>query len=447
MYSLKHPEGFLTDYEWENYVLMSETIPAERALPDGLTDREQWLCWRAEDRDGKVTKVPVDPATGSFASTTNPSTWSDFETACERARTETVDGLGFVFTDDDPIVGVDLDECRIPETGKTREWASDIIDRLDSFTEVSPSGTGFHVLVEGSLPGGRNRKGDVELYESNRFFTVTGDHVDGTPETVESRTEALASVYREYLETDSKSDEDESESSPESEPTHANDSSSRLSDEESMSLSDEESTSLSDEALLERAKNASNGEKFTRLYRGRTTGYESNSEADMALCALLAFWTGGNGSQMDRLFRASGLYRDKWDETHYADGSTYGEKTIERAIAGTSEFYEPSGTDSASKARSDEGSKTVSENAAVTDSNEATQTMRPSPTQSVSFEHESEYLERLETLESELQSTLDENDRLRSELEQERSRRKELEAELEAERETDEDDGRWWIPW
>ena len=83
----------------------------------------------------------------------------------------------------------------------------------------------------------------------------------------------------------------------------------------------------------------------------------------------------------------------------------------------------------------------------VIDSNEATQTMRPSSTQSVSFEHDSEYLDRLETLESELQSTLDENDRLRSELEQERSRRKELEAELEAERETDEDDGRWWIPW
>jgi len=245
-------------------------------------------------------------------------------------------------------------------------------------------------------------------------------------------------VYREYLEVDSESDEDESESSPESESTQVDDSPSRL--------SDEESSRLSDEALLERAKNASNGEKFARLYRGRTSGYESNSEADMALCALLAFWTGGNGSQMDRLFRDSGLYRDKWDETHYADGSTYGEKTIERAIAGTSEFYEPSGTDSASNAGSDEGSTAVSENATEFDAPEATDTARPSPTQSVSFEHESEYLERLETLESELQQTLDETDRLRRELEHERSRRKELEAELEAARETDED-GRWWMPW
>jgi len=61
----------------------------------------------------------------------------------------------------------------------------------------------------------------------------------------------------------------------------------------------------------------------------------------MALCCLLAFWTGGDHQQIDRLFRQSGLLRDKWDEVHYADGSTYGEKTIERAVASISEFYDP----------------------------------------------------------------------------------------------------------
>jgi len=102
---------------------------------------------------------------------------------------------------------------------------------------------------------------------------------------------------------------------------------------------------LEDEDLLEKATSASNGEKFERLWNGNTAGYDSQSEADMALCCLLAFWTGGDRTQMDQLFRQSGLLREKWDEVHYADGSTYGEKTIERAIATTSEFYDPDAGD------------------------------------------------------------------------------------------------------
>jgi len=97
--------------------------------------------------------------------------------------------------------------------------------------------------------------------------------------------------------------------------------------------------------LIEKARNASNGEKFERLWNGNTVGYDSQSEADMALCCLLAFWTGGDQTQMEHLFRQSGLLREKWDEVHYADGSTYGEKTIERAIAITSEFYDPGAGD------------------------------------------------------------------------------------------------------
>jgi primase-polymerase (primpol)-like protein len=93
--------------------------------------------------------------------------------------------------------------------------------------------------------------------------------------------------------------------------------------------------------LLKKAQRASNGPKFERLWGGNTGGYESNSEADMALCCLLAFWSGGDQRQMDRLFRQSGLLREKWDEVHFADGSTYGEKTIERAISNTLEFYDP----------------------------------------------------------------------------------------------------------
>ena len=102
--------------------------------------------------------------------TTDSETWRGFQTAREAVTTTPVDGLGFVFTAGDPLIGVDLDDCRDPETGKPTAWASQIISQLDSYTEVSPSGTGYHILVTGALPDGRNRAGDLELYDRSRFL-------------------------------------------------------------------------------------------------------------------------------------------------------------------------------------------------------------------------------------------------------------------------------------
>ncbi|MDL0121789.1 hypothetical protein [Halobacterium salinarum] len=315
---------------------MSDPIIDEpEVLPDALREREQWVCWREEDRDGKPTKIPVTPGAGGFASSTESDTWSDVETALEYTETEHADGIGFVFTDDDPIVGVDLDDCRDPETGDIDDAARDIIDRLDSYTEVSPSGTGYHVLLKGELPDGRNRRGSVELYDMARFFTVTGDHVEQTPNRVARRQDALTAIHREYVQ------DTERATASESEQRDGTDNESRATDTDDADVN----VDLEDEELLEKARNASNGEKFERLWNGNTVGYDSQSEADMALCCLLAFWTGGDRTQMDHLFRQSGLLREKWDEVHYADGSTYGEKTIERAIATTSEFYDPDASD------------------------------------------------------------------------------------------------------
>ncbi|WP_257300554.1 hypothetical protein [Haloarchaeobius sp. FL176] len=312
---------------------MSESPVSVSVLPEVIREREQWVCWREEKREGKPTKIPVMPGTGRFASSTDPETWGEFEQALEYAETEYADGVGFVFTDDDPIVGVDLDDCRDPETGEANDAARDIIDRLDSYTEVSPSGTGFHVLIRGELPDGRNRRGSVELYDTARFFTVTGDHVADTPSRIARRQDALTAVHREYVQ--------DTETNTDSDSGHRD-----AADERSATTRpvDVESD-LEDEELLEKARNASNGSKFDRLWNGSTAGYDSQSEADMALSCLLAFWTGGDQTQADRLFRRSGLLREKWDEVHYADGSTYGEKTIERAVATTSEFYEPTGDD------------------------------------------------------------------------------------------------------
>ena len=295
------------------------------AIPEALAERTQWICWRAEDRDGKTTKIPVDPATGGFASTTDDRTWAKFEQALECAATDVADGIGFVFTATDPLVGIDLDDCRDPETGRPLEPAVTIIKQLESFTEVSPSGTGYHVIVEGELPRGRNRRGPIEMYEESRFFTVTAEHVDGTPTSIERRQAALEEVHEQFVAEEEDTVEDAGAEAESSEiPSRSN-----------------PVLDLEDEELLEKARSASNGEKFDGLWRGSIAGYASQSEADMALCCLLAFWTGRDATRMDQLFRRSGLMRAKWDDVHHADGSTYGEKTIERAIATTDDVYDP----------------------------------------------------------------------------------------------------------
>jgi len=132
---------------------MSNRVLADKTtIPETICEREQWVCWKKTQRDGQHNKIPVTPGGGGFASSTDPETWAGFEIALEYARTGKADGVGFVFTDDDPIVGVDLDDCRDPETGEVDSEAQDIIERLDSYTEISPSGTGYHVLIEGELP-------------------------------------------------------------------------------------------------------------------------------------------------------------------------------------------------------------------------------------------------------------------------------------------------------
>ncbi|QOS13391.1 uncharacterized protein HfgLR_20755 (plasmid) [Haloferax gibbonsii] len=319
------------------------TFVTQGKLPPKLVERDQWVCWRSEKRDGKKTKIPVVPGEGSFASSTDPETWSDFETALDFVTNERADGIGFVFTKEDPIVGIDLDDCRDPETGDVDEDAQDIIDRLDSYTEISPSGMGYHVLIKGDLPEGRNRRGHIELYDTARFFTVTGDRVDNTPGHVKRRQDALEAIHREYVQLHSENKEPERD--------------------EHTSVRDDAKTTpavaLEDDELLKKAKNASNGPKFERLWNGNTAGYDSNSEADMALCCLLAFWTGGDTTQIDTLFRQSGLLRAKWDEVHYADGSTYGEKTIERAVEATSEYYDPSPRDESTQSKLETATETT----------------------------------------------------------------------------------------
>lgn len=142
-------------------------------IPEELKVRPQWVAWKLELRDGKQTKVLYTSGTGRRASATDLMTWEPFEEALEAYEAGGYAGVGFVFCSADPFVGVDLDGCVDPETGEIALWASQIIEGLDSYTELSPSGTGVHIVSRGKIPSS-GRRGSVEMYSQDRFFTMTG---------------------------------------------------------------------------------------------------------------------------------------------------------------------------------------------------------------------------------------------------------------------------------
>jgi putative DNA primase/helicase len=289
-------------------------LPDELAsVPTAIREHDQWIGWEIQMRDDGPQKMPIQADTGGPARVNDPETWVSFSTALESWKANDVEGVGFVFTADDVIAGVDLDGIRDPETGALDDAARDIVERLDSYTEVSPSGTGVHVLVKGFKPPGRNRHGDVEMYDRSRYFTVTGDHLEQTPTSIEVRQDALRSVHMEYVGRDSG-------------PQTAESGESDLSDVEANDGVDLPERIQPDE-ILERAKR---NDKFERLWRGDHAEYPSQSEADMALCCSLAYRTGGDIQLMDELFRQSGLMRPKWDEDR--GDQTYGELTLQKAV-------------------------------------------------------------------------------------------------------------------
>jgi hypothetical protein len=162
-------------------------------LPE-LRARPHWVCWKYEkDDNGKTTKKPYRP-NGRYASSTTPATWSTFETAAKAAAQ--FDGIGIVCADG--LAGIDLDHC-LDDAGNLSDRARSIIDRMDTYTEVTPSGHGLRCLFFGELPGDgipSNALG-VEMYDSGRYFTVTGKHLEGTPRTIEHRAEQAAAIYEE----------------------------------------------------------------------------------------------------------------------------------------------------------------------------------------------------------------------------------------------------------
>jgi hypothetical protein len=302
--------------------MMRTPKPNLSNIPYDLKAIPQWVNWRWEQRPDKTTgemrwtKPPYQP-NGQHAESDNPATWVSFSEAVAAYQKGGFSGIGFVVTKDDNLAGVDLDHCRDPETGAIEAWAQHIVDRLNSYTEVSPSGTGLRIFLWANLPPKDRKIGDFECYQSGRYLTVTGNHLSGTPTTVEHRQSEILAVHTEAFAERNKPRTNGKVSTPSTLP------------------------SLDDKEVLDKAFNAKNGEAVWRLFHGDISQYKSHSEADLALCSHLAFYTGRDTQKVDRLFRASDLYRPKWDDERGT--STYGQLTIERAFEGRTEFYRANG--------------------------------------------------------------------------------------------------------
>src|SRR5262249_21297950 len=279
-------------------------------IPTELTALNQWVVWRYElSGDGKWTKVPFRVADNRKASSTDPKDWTSFQRALTAYQQGRYDGIGFVCTPESGIVGVDLDHCC---NATWEPWAVEIIETLNSYSEFSPSGTGVRIFVKGSLPDGRRRKGNIEMYASGRYFTVTGHVLTNSLRTIESRHEKIAEIHAKFV---------ADKPQPKTNPSNGNC-----------------ARKLSDDELLKKAFAARNGDKLKRLFGGDTSEHQDdNSAADMAFCQMLVFWT-DDPRQVDRIFRRSGLMRDKWDEKHGA--MTYGEATIKKVFANRTGRYE-----------------------------------------------------------------------------------------------------------
>ncbi len=298
---------------------MQAVAPDLTAFPRALLSKPNWVCWRYQESGGKRTKVPYAPNGRSMAKSNDPSTWGALEAARQTLIQGRADGIGFMF--DETMFGVDLDHCIDPETGEVSPEAAAIVRQIPSYAEYSVSGTGLHILCLGALPtqeGRGKRHGLVEIYGKGRYFVVTGKPFGGNALPLRECTEEIKPLLAQI---------EASRKKPDSPPARA---------KKPVHLP---SDALEDGDLLKRMfANAKSGPTVKALYEGGNLTYTSASEADLALCNHLAFWTDRDAARMDRLFRASGRMRSKWDEVH--DGAhTYGHMTIEKAIEHTPEGY------------------------------------------------------------------------------------------------------------
>jgi putative DNA primase/helicase len=296
-------------------------------IPAELKARRQFVGWRWIWRGDRWTKPPYQIARPDKKAKSNaPETWATFADAWDAYYLEDVPGIGYVVSPDDPYCFIDLDKCVDAESGEIVEEAAEIIASFPgAYIERSVSGTGIHILTRGSIPGDRHTAiangFKVEIYDRERFMTLTGQLWTDLPaDGIALEQDAIDAFYERYFPA-----KPEPESAPAPARTFA------------------PHSDADDAWRLAKARAASNGAAFASLYDHGDLSAHSNdrNRADQALANHLAFWLDANPSRIDRAFRLSALMRPKWDEVHRGDGATYGQMTIEKAVAACPQPWEP----------------------------------------------------------------------------------------------------------
>lgn len=284
-------------------------------IPEEMKRQKNWVAWilkQNRNNPARMDKIPVNAVTKEFAQSDNPDTWCKFEIALEYAIKHKLNGIGFMLRP--PFVGVDIDHC-IDEQGKMSPLAQEIVDKLNTYTEISPSGTGLHLFCKGELPPKDRKNTDLglEVYAEGRFLTFTANRIPSTPIESADRAEEIKFIHSTYLAKPEVPKKERTATMP---------------------------TILAESEIIVKAISGKNGDKFNDLHNGNWQPYySSQSEADLGFCNSLAFWAGADSQMMDSIFRQSGLYRDKWDKKHFSNGQTYGESVISKAIRDCNEVY------------------------------------------------------------------------------------------------------------
>lgn len=288
-------------------------MDAYSEVPDTLKNTPNWVTWKMEMNGDHPTKIPN-------GSSTDPATWSTFDDVIKREPRK--GGIGFVFNGKG-LTGIDLDKC-IDKNGNITKF-SEVLSKLKSYTEISPSGTGLHLLIKcNEIPykTGRKKNG-VEIYSTGRFFTVTGNRLEGVPsEICEYPAELVREVLSPFLGKEAKV-------KPFIQSTTA--------------------PQLSDSDILSVFSHARNYHNFQRLMNGDINGYPESqtekgysSEADLALAGMIAFYT-DDQAQIERIMRGGKLSRKKWDREDYLP------RTIDRALSQRTTRWQPKDTGLPSK--------------------------------------------------------------------------------------------------
>lgn len=244
-------------------------------IPNEMREYCNFVVWKSEARvDGKTTKVPYQAKNGQLASVANPSHWSSFDDAITAA--EKYDGIGFVFSEDDPFAGIDLDDTAGDASALERQHK--LFKEFNSYSELSPSGKGLHIIAKGSVPSGRRQK-HIEVYSSKRFFTMTGNVYLDKP--IVECPDLLMKVWTEL---------GDGKSPP------------------PITLLNVKYSNGGDQEIIDRALNAANGSKFKALWDGDGSflkgGDQSGSAIDQALVNFLQFYT-KDPTQIERIWLAS----------------------------------------------------------------------------------------------------------------------------------------------